>query len=72
MDTAWIESLLNAGANAYSTVKTADALKHQQAAADGSFYTNGEFGSQAQNGAGISPVVLLLGGAALFFVLLKD
>lgn len=72
MDTTWIENLLNAGANAYSTVKAADALKHQQASPDGLLYTNGEFGAQQQNSVGISPVVLLLGGAALFFVLLKD
>lgn len=69
MDTTWIENLLNAGANAYSTVKTADALNHQQVSNNGDVYTNGQFNNAA---GGISPTVLLIGAGVLLFMFFKD
>lgn len=68
MDTSWIENLIKATADAYSTVKSADAINHKQTANDGTTYTNGQFNTTG----GISPTVLLLGGAVLLFVLIKD
>lgn len=67
----WLDSvtgLLGTAANAYSTVKTADALKQTQVAPNGLLYTNGQFASNVA----ISPVVLLLGAAVLLFVFVKD
>lgn len=64
----WLDSvtgLLGATANAYSTVKAADALKQTQVAPNGLLYTNGQFTPQ---NVAISPMVLLLGAAVLLFV----
>lgn len=68
-DTSWLESLITTSANAYSTVKSADALKNQYA-----FNDNGEFPVNMQtpsagNGTG---TLLLIGGAVVLFMLLKD
>lgn len=67
-DTSWLESLITTSANAYSTVKSADALKSQTA-----FQDNGEFPMNMQtptaNGSG---ALLLIGGAVLLFMFLKD
>lgn len=70
MDTSWIENLLRAGSDAYSTVKTADALKHQQVNSDSSAYTNGAF--QTTQGSAPTNTVLLIGAAVLLVMFLKD
>jgi len=71
MDLGWLESLLTTSADAYVKVKSGDALVHQQRANDGTFYTMGQFQDGSQS-SGIMPMMLLIGGAALLFVLVKD
>ncbi len=69
----WLNNLINTGADAYSKVKAADALSHQQLAQDGTVYVQGQFGTQGKAASlTISPTVLLLAGVALLVVFLKD
>lgn len=72
MDLTWLQDLLKTGGEVYSTVKTADALKHQQTTADGMLYTNGAFGTPAGGAANNNGMILLLAGAVLLVVFLKD
>jgi hypothetical protein len=68
-DTSWLTDIINSTANAYSTIKQADALNHAQLGTNG-YYTNGQF--SGGNAAGVSPMVwLLLGGALLVVVFLE-
>lgn len=66
-----IGNILGASADAYSTVKTADALKHQQLNGDGGAYTNGAFQTTQQSGE-TTNTVLLIGAAVLLVMFLKD
>lgn len=66
----WLTDIINSTANAYATIKQADALKSQQLGQTG-YYLNGQFvpnGSQSQS---VPMGLLLLGGAVLLFVLLE-
>jgi hypothetical protein len=68
-DTSWLESLITTSANAYSSVKSADALKSQYA-----FNDNGEFpvNMQTPSAGNSTGALLLIGGAVVLFMLLKD
>lgn len=71
--TDWLTSLINSTANAYATIKQADALKAQQLGTQG-YYLNGQFvpNSQAASGSAIPAGWLMIGAAVLVFVLMKD
>ncbi len=68
-DTSWLESLITTTANAYSTVKSADAIKDQYA-----FNDNGQFvpTMEVPTSGGGTGALLLIGGAVLLIFLLKD
>lgn len=68
----WLTSIINSTANAYATIKQADALKSQQLGQNG-YYLNGQFvpNSAASQSQSIPMVWLLLGGGLLLFVLLE-
>jgi hypothetical protein len=67
----WITSIISTTAGAYSTIKTADALKDQVAVgADGTVYTHGQL-PLASLTPGISPTWLLIGGGLLLFMFLR-
>ena len=64
--TDWLTNLINSTANAYVTVKQADALRSQQLGQNG-YYTNGQF---AQGGIlNNTGLLLLIGAGVLLFVL---
>ena len=64
-----IGSILGSGANAYATIKGANASAHQQVAPNGLQYVNGQFSAGTQ---GISNTMLLVGAGLLLFMFLKD
>lgn len=70
MDFSWLNEILTPAADAYVKVKSADALASQQRASDGTIYTMGQFNQSGQSN--VFPMLLLLGGAALLVVLVKD
>lgn len=68
----WLTDIINSTANAYATIKQADALKASQLGQNG-YYLNGQFvpNSAASQSQSIPMVWLLLGGGLLLFVLLE-
>lgn len=72
MDLTWLTNAVDTAANAYSKVKAADALKHQQVNADGTPYVQGQFQLTAPAAVAIPSTYLLIGAAVLLFVFLKD
>jgi hypothetical protein len=63
-----LNSVVTNTANAYGTVKAADALNHPQVAADGSVYTQGQLMTPALT---ISPLILLAGAGVLLFMFMQ-
>lgn len=70
--TDWLTNLINATANAYTTVKQADALKAQQLGQNG-YYLNGQFipNSAASTQQSFPMVWLLLGAGVLLLVVME-
>lgn len=68
----WLTDIINSTANAYATIKQADALKAQQLGQNG-YYLNGQFipNSAASAQQSIPMVWLLLGAGVLLFVLME-
>lgn len=64
----WLTSIINTSADAYYKVKSADALKSEQAYGD-----TGAFSGvmQPAQGGGVSPL-LLIGGALILVLFLRD
>ncbi|CAN4270641.1 hypothetical protein MCERHM31_00800 [Methylophilaceae bacterium] len=71
MDSTWLQDLLRTSGDVYSQVRIADALRQQQISGNGMAYTNGAFGTPGAPLANGS-LILLLGGAALLILFLKD
>ena len=69
----WLTDIINSTANAYATIKQADALNHPQLGQNG-YYLNGQFipNNTAASASSINPMWLLIGGAVVLFLAFKD
>lgn len=68
----WLTDIINSTANAYATIKQADALNHPQLGQNG-YYLNGQFipNNAAAQASSINPMWLLIGGGVILFLAYK-
>lgn len=67
----WLTDIINSTANAYATIKQADALNHPQLGQNG-YYLNGQFiPNTTAQASSINPMWLLIGGGLVLFLAFK-